>query len=195
MACVQVRDGVITLLEAWVQVSSPERVLPGLADYLTSPKAAMAEGKVLCLSRDIPSPTVVLVLCGGTMLGLRLTVTIHDMHVQAAAIQWARGAMLSGHGAACLESAVRVASLGVLDKGAETREAGTALMLVLAQVGAAHHWPCAWVDTCFKPFDPATILAQSASWGWHVAGVWQGAHHSGDIPPCRACQEGSQRGL
>ena len=44
--CMQVRDGVITLLEAWGQVSSPDRVLPGLADYLTSPKAAMAEGKV-----------------------------------------------------------------------------------------------------------------------------------------------------
>lgn len=41
----------ITLLEAWVQASSPERVLPGLADYLTSPKAAMAEGKV---SRSFP---------------------------------------------------------------------------------------------------------------------------------------------
>ena len=40
------RDGVITLLEAWVQVSSPDRILPALADYLTSPKAAMAEGKV-----------------------------------------------------------------------------------------------------------------------------------------------------
>lgn len=43
--------------------------------------------------------------------------------------------MQGGNGAACLESAVRVASLGVLDKGAETREAGTALMLTLAQVG------------------------------------------------------------
>ena len=42
--------------------------------------------------------------------------------------------MQGGNGAACLESAVRVASLGVLDKGAETREAGTALMLTLAQV-------------------------------------------------------------
>ena len=36
-----------------MQVSSPERVLPGLADYLTSPKAAMAEGKVLSSSHDI----------------------------------------------------------------------------------------------------------------------------------------------
>ena len=37
----------ITLLEAWVQVSSPDRIIPALADYLTSPKAAMAEGKVI----------------------------------------------------------------------------------------------------------------------------------------------------
>ena len=47
VASAQVRDGVITLLEAWAQASSPERVLPGLAEYLASPKAAMAEGKVL----------------------------------------------------------------------------------------------------------------------------------------------------
>ena len=45
------RDGVITLLEAWGQVSGPERILPALADYLTSPKAAMAEGKVSCQAR------------------------------------------------------------------------------------------------------------------------------------------------
>ena len=50
--------------------------------------------------------------------------------------------MQSGNGASCLESAVRVASLGVLDKGAETREAGTALMLVLAQVGLIAYPPC-----------------------------------------------------
>ncbi len=62
-----------------------------------------------------------------------------DTQMQAAAIQWAKTAMQSGSGAACLESAVRVASLGVLDKGAETREAGTALMLVLAQVSLARH--------------------------------------------------------
>ena len=55
VACAQVRDGVIILLEAWVQASSPERVLPGLADYLTSPKAAMAEGKVLRLSLVLKS--------------------------------------------------------------------------------------------------------------------------------------------
>ena len=36
----------MTLLEAWAQVSGPDRVLPALAEYLTSPKAAMAEGKV-----------------------------------------------------------------------------------------------------------------------------------------------------
>ena len=42
--------------------------------------------------------------------------------------------MQGGNGITCLESAVRLASLGVLDKGAETREAGTALMLTLAQV-------------------------------------------------------------
>ena len=56
------------------------------------------------------------------------------IHVQAAAIQWAKSAVHGGSAVSCLESAVRVASLGVLDKGAETREAGTALMLALAQV-------------------------------------------------------------
>ena len=53
--------------------------------------------------------------------------------------------MQSGSGAFCLEPAVRVASLGVLDKGADTREAGTALMLTLAQVSPlpSLHQQCA----------------------------------------------------
>ena len=77
----------------------------------------------------------------------------HD--TQASAIQWVKGAMQSGSGAACLESAVRVASLGVLDKGAETREAGTALMLVLAQVGLADHWPVVRGKVCGVLFMPS----------------------------------------
>lgn len=72
--------------------------------------------------------------------------------MQAAAIQWAKGAMQSGNGASCLESAVRVASLGVLDKGAETREAGTALMLVLAQVSVIIAYPhCLLYAIRFRP--------------------------------------------
>lgn len=63
--------------------------------------------------------------------------------------------MQSGSGAACLESAVRVASQGVLDKSAETREAGTALMLVLAQVGLAHHWPFVWGIGCGVLYVPS----------------------------------------
>ncbi len=64
VVCVQVRDGVIILLEAWALASSPERVLPGLADYLTSPKAAMAEGKVLRSSLMLCILTAVLILRG-----------------------------------------------------------------------------------------------------------------------------------
>lgn len=45
---IQVRDGVVTLLEAWVQVVPADRVITPLADYLNSPKAAGAEGKVCC---------------------------------------------------------------------------------------------------------------------------------------------------
>ena len=114
-----------------MQVSSPERLLPGLADYLTGPKAAMAEGKVRASTVNFSHHALALTLPGRAH-AMRLRMTMP--HVQAAAIQWAKAAMQSGSGAACLESAVRVASLGVLDKGAETREAGTALMLMLAQV-------------------------------------------------------------
>ncbi len=42
----QVRNGVITLLEAWIEVSPANRVLPAVADFLDSPKAFGAEGKV-----------------------------------------------------------------------------------------------------------------------------------------------------
>ncbi len=48
--CIQVRDGVVTLLEACVQVVPADRVIAPLADYLNSPKAAGAEGKVCCLA-------------------------------------------------------------------------------------------------------------------------------------------------
>ncbi len=52
----QVRDGVVTLLEAWVQVAPADRVLPALADYLNSPKAAGAEGKVGRASLSVHAP-------------------------------------------------------------------------------------------------------------------------------------------
>src|SRR5579875_1178279 len=38
----QVRDGVVTLMDAWVAVSSPERVIPVLADYLSGSKGSGA---------------------------------------------------------------------------------------------------------------------------------------------------------
>ena len=133
--CVQVRDGVVTLLEAWARVSGPDRVLPALAEYLASPKAAMAEGKV----RPPPSTFQTAHRAHDALAELQsmigsASLTRSAMYVQAAAIQWAKTAVHGGSAVSCLESAVRVASLGVLDKGAETREAGTALMLALAQV-------------------------------------------------------------
>lgn len=39
------RDGVVTLMEAWVSVSAPDRVIPVLADYLGTSRGAGAEGK------------------------------------------------------------------------------------------------------------------------------------------------------
>ena len=119
-----------------------------------------------------------------------------DMQVQAAAIQWARTAMQSGSNAACLESAVRVASLGVLDKGAETREAGTALMLVLAQVGSSSHWRCVLRILCLIPCLMLSLSGKNSgrrhNLGLHIAGAWQRAHHSRYFSPHRTCQEGSQ---
>lgn len=41
----QVRDGVIRLLDAWIEVSPADRVLPAVAEFLDSPKAFGAEGK------------------------------------------------------------------------------------------------------------------------------------------------------
>ena len=41
----QVRDGVVAMLDAWAGVTPAERLLPALADYLTSAKAG-GEGKV-----------------------------------------------------------------------------------------------------------------------------------------------------
>ena len=133
--CAQVRDGVVTLLEAWARVSGPDRVLPALAEYLASPKAAMAEGKVC----QLPSSLQTAHKADDVLAELRsmigsASLTRAAMYVQAAATQWAKTAVHGGNAASCLESAVRVASLGVLDKGAETREGGTALMLALAQV-------------------------------------------------------------
>ena len=126
----------VTLLEAWARVSGPDRVLPALAEYLASPKAAMAEGKV-----RPPPPLLqtahrahdVLAKSQSTALSQQALANQQNS-AQAAAIQWAKGAVRGGDSNSCLETAVRVASLGVLDKGAETREAGTALMLALAQV-------------------------------------------------------------
>ena len=125
----------MTLLEAWARVSGPDRVLPALAEYLASPKAAMAEGKV----RPPPSSTWTAHRAHGVLAELwsliaSASLTRSAAYAQAAAIQWAKTAVHGGNAASCLDSAVRVASLGVLDKGAETREAGTALMLALAQV-------------------------------------------------------------
>ena len=42
--------------------------------------------------------------------------------------------MRSGKGKACIESALRAATSGTLDKGVEAREAGNALVLALVQV-------------------------------------------------------------
>ena len=55
-------------------------------------------------------------------------------HAQAAALRWAADAMGSGKGKACIEAALRAATSGTLDKGAEAREAGNALVLALLQV-------------------------------------------------------------
>ena len=129
------RDGVVTLLEAWARVSGPDRVLPALAEYLASPKAAMAEGKVCPPSSSLQTAHRAHDVLAELQSNVgAASLTRAAMHAQAAAIQWAKTAVHSGNAASCLESAVRVASLGVLDKGAETREAGTALMLALAQV-------------------------------------------------------------
>ena len=43
---VQVRDGVVAMLDAWASVTPAERLLPQLADYLASAKAG-GEGKVI----------------------------------------------------------------------------------------------------------------------------------------------------
>ena len=53
---------------------------------------------------------------------------------QAAALRWAATAMRDGRGKACMEAALRAATAGTLDKGAEAREAGSALILTLLQV-------------------------------------------------------------
>jgi hypothetical protein len=44
--------------------------------------------------------------------------------------------MADGRGRACLEAALRAATAGTLDKGAEAREAGAALVLTLVQVSS-----------------------------------------------------------
>ena len=59
-----------------MQVSSPERILPGLADYLTSPKAAMAEGKVT------PAYLYHLPVAFSSAQGQCLTVTTHMRRLQ-----------------------------------------------------------------------------------------------------------------
>jgi hypothetical protein len=52
MHSLKVRDGVIRLLEAWMAVTSADRVLPVLADFSDSHKANGAEGKV---NRRLPA--------------------------------------------------------------------------------------------------------------------------------------------
>ena len=54
--------------------------------------------------------------------------------MQGAVLRWAATVVKDGKDATCIEAAIRVATSGVLDKSADAREAGSALMLTLLQV-------------------------------------------------------------
>ncbi len=57
--------------------------------------------------------------------------------LQGAVLRWAATLVKDGRAGCCIEAAICAASSGVLDKSADAREAGSALMLTLLQVALA----------------------------------------------------------
>lgn len=103
-------------------------------------------------------------------------------HVQGAVLRWAATVVKDGKDSSCVEAAIRLATSGALDKSADAREAGSALMLTLLQVIPADlmltHIA---VMLQWQSFQPTSLKRSSYRHQWHGGLCGMQVHGRADV--------------